>query len=211
MSTNRTANLGLSQWTATDPVIRTDFNSDNQKLDTAIAALQQMPYVKLMEVNVPSNVNMLEVNLSSIDLTQYAALEFMGQMYYQNSSNNCLAARFNGISSNVYYSLTIRNPNANSESNTFMRLGRIGATEQSTSWNVRICLTQQTPTVFSMTSWVDSSYGLSCDYYIASILSGNITLAGLNTINFFTVTNISPVTTNGIAAGSGFKIYGIKK
>ena len=40
MATNQTENLKLSQWLATDPVLRADFNSDNQKID---AAMRYMP------------------------------------------------------------------------------------------------------------------------------------------------------------------------
>ena len=39
MSTNHTANYDLCQWQATDPVIRTDFNEDNAKIDAALASL----------------------------------------------------------------------------------------------------------------------------------------------------------------------------
>ena len=38
-STNKTANLHLNQWEATDPVMREDFNADNAKLDAAFAEL----------------------------------------------------------------------------------------------------------------------------------------------------------------------------
>ena len=40
MATNQTENLKLCQWLATDPVLRSDFNADNQKID---AAMQYMP------------------------------------------------------------------------------------------------------------------------------------------------------------------------
>ena len=39
MATNHTANYNLNQWVATDPVLRTDFNEDNSKLDTALKSL----------------------------------------------------------------------------------------------------------------------------------------------------------------------------
>ena len=39
MATNHTTNYSLNQWQATDPVLRTDFNEDNSKIDTALAAL----------------------------------------------------------------------------------------------------------------------------------------------------------------------------
>ena len=41
MSTNHTPNFNLCQWEATDKVLRADFNEDNQKIDAALAGLQQ--------------------------------------------------------------------------------------------------------------------------------------------------------------------------
>ena len=38
MSSNHTPNFGLSQWEASDPVLRGDFNADNLALDAALAA-----------------------------------------------------------------------------------------------------------------------------------------------------------------------------
>lgn len=39
MATNHTANYQLNQWEATDQVLRTDFNEDNTKIDTALKSL----------------------------------------------------------------------------------------------------------------------------------------------------------------------------
>lgn len=39
MSTNHTTNYQLSQWEPEDKVLRTDFNADNAKIDTALAFL----------------------------------------------------------------------------------------------------------------------------------------------------------------------------
>ena len=39
MATNQTTNYHLNQWEPTDQVLRTDFNADNAKLDTALAGL----------------------------------------------------------------------------------------------------------------------------------------------------------------------------
>ena len=38
-STNKTNHLALNQWAAEDPVLREDFNSDNTKIDTALASM----------------------------------------------------------------------------------------------------------------------------------------------------------------------------
>ena len=40
MASNYTQNYGLCQWEATDQVLRTDFNQDNQKIDAAIKDLR---------------------------------------------------------------------------------------------------------------------------------------------------------------------------
>lgn len=41
MASNYTENYGLCQWEATDQVLRTEFNEDNQKVDTALSSLAQ--------------------------------------------------------------------------------------------------------------------------------------------------------------------------
>ena len=38
-ASNQTTNYALNQWSATDPVLRTDFNSDNSKIDAALKSL----------------------------------------------------------------------------------------------------------------------------------------------------------------------------
>ena len=40
MATNYTTNYALCQWEPTDPVIRTDFNADNAKLEAALTSLE---------------------------------------------------------------------------------------------------------------------------------------------------------------------------
>ena len=42
MSTNYTEHLGLCLWAAQDPVLRTEFNTNNQKLDAAIRKVPRM-------------------------------------------------------------------------------------------------------------------------------------------------------------------------
>ena len=42
-SSNKTQNLGLNVWAATDPVLRDDFNADNQRLDTALGSVINLP------------------------------------------------------------------------------------------------------------------------------------------------------------------------
>lgn len=41
MSTNHTTNYNLCQWEPTDPVVRTDFNADNARLEAALSSLEE--------------------------------------------------------------------------------------------------------------------------------------------------------------------------
>ena len=40
MATNHTEKYELNQWLPTDPVIRTDFNADNAKIEAALLAIK---------------------------------------------------------------------------------------------------------------------------------------------------------------------------
>ena len=42
MASNKTYNLGLSQWLATDAILRADFNADNQKIDSALGSIPRI-------------------------------------------------------------------------------------------------------------------------------------------------------------------------
>ena len=42
MASNHTTNYQLCQWEATDKVLRTDFNEDNQKIDAALATIPKI-------------------------------------------------------------------------------------------------------------------------------------------------------------------------
>ena len=39
MASNHTANFGLNQWAATDPVVREDFNADNASIEEALVEM----------------------------------------------------------------------------------------------------------------------------------------------------------------------------
>jgi len=42
MASNKTANFNLNQWLSTDAILRSDFNSDNQKIDAALSSTPQI-------------------------------------------------------------------------------------------------------------------------------------------------------------------------
>lgn len=71
-STNKTTNLRLNQWEGSDPILRTDFNQDNSKIDQAVNA---RALVRLMGKTLTTAAGTITVDLLDYDLTQYEALE----------------------------------------------------------------------------------------------------------------------------------------
>ena len=73
---NYTQNYQLNQWEASDRVLREDFNSDNRKIDAAIAeAKDACPYVRLLTAALPTDAAQLDLDVSALDLTQYYLLD----------------------------------------------------------------------------------------------------------------------------------------
>lgn len=64
MSTNQTPNYGLSQWEATDPFIRADFNQDHSRIDSAIKSVAD-GVDRLSDKLVPISYNVYNLALQS--------------------------------------------------------------------------------------------------------------------------------------------------
>ena len=107
MSTNYTEHLGLTLWEANDPVLRTEFNAHNQKLDTVLGAMPRIavgsyvgtgdsgaatPNTLTFDFNPQLIIIAKDID-SSIDL---GTIMIRGQSHnpgfgYVGSSSNCLA------------------------------------------------------------------------------------------------------------------------
>jgi len=72
-STNKTENLGLNQWAASDAVEMEDFNADNSRLD---AALGSWPGLVLLRDIQPQSADtrMITVDVSDINFGDYAMI-----------------------------------------------------------------------------------------------------------------------------------------
>jgi len=70
-STNKTANLGLSQWEKTDPFSREDLNADLAKIDRA-AGVQR---TKLIDRTLTEKAQTVELDFSGLDLSEFIGLE----------------------------------------------------------------------------------------------------------------------------------------
>ena len=71
-STNKTTHLNLNQWIGTDPVLRSDFNVDNVKLD---AAINDRALLRLDGKTLTTAAASLALDLSYTDLTGYGQLQ----------------------------------------------------------------------------------------------------------------------------------------
>lgn len=71
-STNKTTHLRLNQWIGTDPVLRTDFNFDNSKIDAAVNA---RALVRLTGTTLTAAAGSMTLDLLDYDLTRYAELQ----------------------------------------------------------------------------------------------------------------------------------------
>lgn len=71
-STNKTANLHLNQWAASDPVLREDFNADNAALD---AAFGNLLFTKIREVTTTQNAQVVEFDLSDLNPDDWEELQ----------------------------------------------------------------------------------------------------------------------------------------
>ena len=71
-STNKTTHLNLNQWIGTDPVLRSDFNVDNVKLD---AAINDRALLRLEHGTLDAAASTIEIDLLSHDLSLYGELQ----------------------------------------------------------------------------------------------------------------------------------------
>ena len=89
-STNKTANIHLNQWAASDPVLREDFNADNAAID---AAFDNILVRKLAEYTTTQAAQVVEFDLSGIDPDDYSELRFCFSLKTDGQYNGSSGAR----------------------------------------------------------------------------------------------------------------------
>jgi len=92
-STNKTANLGLSQWEQTDPFSREDLNSDMRKIDESVSRFKLFD----ITVTVETMTATIQLDLDGLDLSEFALLEI-----FFNSAMLEKRMRINGVTSEIY-------------------------------------------------------------------------------------------------------------
>ena len=72
MASNHTQHYELSQWQATDEVVRTDFNEDNAKIDAALhGKLGRREIIKTLEAEGTGRLNDLNVPVDDVDWNEW--------------------------------------------------------------------------------------------------------------------------------------------
>ena len=79
MATNQTTNYQLNQWEPADQVLRTDFNADNAKLDTALLALDASKlghFQIIRSAALEENYYRINLDLTGINWSEWALAGF---------------------------------------------------------------------------------------------------------------------------------------
>jgi hypothetical protein len=195
-STNKTSALGLNLWEPSDQLRRVDFNSDNEKIDTAVG---QMSHVKLFDVAVAQNVQQVNLQFGSIDLSDFTRLELHLELSITTPASYPIHIRLNNINSG--YSVQPNYLDANNVISASY-LGNINGYNN------------------DLTSGFANIYLRSNGLFHASCTS--MSPAGINTtqngfiklVNLAHCTSISIVassTSTKIASGSKIVVYGVKR
>lgn len=103
----KTVNYQLNQWVKSDRIQMEDFNSDNAKIDAALksnadavaaetaAREAASSLVKLMTATLDANTATWQIDVSGIDLTQYAKL--LIYPYLETENDQPIRLRVNGL------------------------------------------------------------------------------------------------------------------
>ena len=73
MATNQTTNYQLNQWEPTDQVLRTEFNADNVKIETALDGKLSTIEV-VAEITTTSNAAYFSLDLTGVDWNQWSVV-----------------------------------------------------------------------------------------------------------------------------------------
>ncbi|MEA4814323.1 hypothetical protein SDC9_131243 [bioreactor metagenome] len=129
---NTTTNYQLSQWEASDRVMRTDFNDNNAKIDAALKAISDLaaatPYQKLKDIITTASATQIDIDMTDVDLNKYNKLDIYTHCS-ASTTGGTLHIRVNGItgyyqgSDNVVEYLV----NTSLESNRINYFGATGA------------------------------------------------------------------------------------
>ena len=102
MSSSKTTNYGLHLWQPEDDFLRSEFNENNEAVDTALGKLaSKIPYVPLMDTIVSSSAYQINLDVSDIDFTAWRKVVLLYED--ENITSQYLKVQLNNISDAVYF------------------------------------------------------------------------------------------------------------
>ena len=98
---NYTPNYQLHQWEPEDKFLRTDFNQDLSKIDTALGAVAaDTTFPKLLDLTLEQDTQKWDIDMSKIDLTQYQKLVIYPHL--KGNVDQTVYIHINGLTSGYY-------------------------------------------------------------------------------------------------------------
>ena len=198
MASNLTPFYGLSQWAGTDNFSRAEFNSDNSKIDTALANLkyaQQAQPWKLITYCQPGEERMhMSLPLNEIELSDYVYMMLIIDLQYSGNIESSHFLRLNNISTNTYYK-------AGSTENT----NYLMKTELKNGYPKKrvIRFAPYENDVYVCCSY-ESYSGADCG--LNNVVATSVTWNNLSSVDYSAASENAPMKT-----GTGLYLYGMKK
>lgn len=192
MASGQTSNYKLNQWAAEDPVLRTDFNQDNAKLDAAIDTIaKNIILVRLAEFVAGQDCQQAELVLPDQDLSRFSQIRLM---ICAKTSGYSIYLQLNGQQENVYQTLTTNN-NTTAMS-TYLLRTPAGASVTAEGFLAPFGLDTETCGFLH-----GIGQGAADFIHWPSVGRGPIPYTSLHTLNFYSE--------GMIKAGSRFSLYGV--
>lgn len=107
MASNLTPYYGLSQWKGTDNFSRADFNSDNSKIDTALANLRfkqnAQPWELVAESDPKAELASQTLSLEGKNLSDYLGFMLVVDIIADADAESYFYVRLNGVATGTYF------------------------------------------------------------------------------------------------------------
>lgn len=178
-----TEHLQLNQWAPEDRILRQDFNSDNAKVDAAVAALEgELRPTLIREVVTSAAADVVQLDISDIDWSQWSRVMIDADVRTESDTTP--------ITLTYYVGLTSREMGQ-------VRAAGVNATEgEGTSRLTLLCRKQPQRRIAAV------SLGIGVAFYQTTYYR----------FRELTTLSCTHLTSNGyqISAGSVFRILGVK-
>ena len=203
----QTTHYQLNQWEPEDRILRTDFNSDNARVDAALAGLKAASLMeKVLDVTTAEGANLVEVDVSGIDFTQYRQVDVYIRVKMATYTN--ISFYLNEALTKEYYTLSMTGSGSSSYSNS-SNLASMGGWRADTSVTADVHLNFGTPCAGNPIQCITNHAAVGANYVDTNIYRRSSTSVKWDTLRklIFQASSESAV----IPAGTNVVIMGVKR